>query len=301
MTPGDRIAELEAFVAVARLGSFARAAAALSLSTSAVSRRVAALEARLGRTLLYRSTRRVTLSDDGERCVAPATRLVDDWQALAGEPGSGALQGRLRLTMPAAFSRQWAAAALPRWLRQHPDLALDVSFTDQVVDLVATGTDLALRFGTLPDSGLVARRLGRLRRVLVAAPAYLQRAGTPRNPQDLVGHALLVYALLGSGDRWTLDRRGEQASVPLQGRLRSDSKDAIHAAARQGLGIAMLAQFDVQADLADGRLQQVLPAWRAPEAGIYAVHPAGRHPPARVRAAIEFLAETLPPLLREPA
>jgi len=291
----DRLNQISAFVEVARQGSFVRAAARLSVNVSATSRAVAALEARLGVRLLQRSTRRVALTEAGRshfrRCEALLNE-IDDAEAAVGR-AAGAVEGRLRVSVPTGLGLTHLAPALPEFLAAHPAVTLDLHYANRIVDLVEEGFDLAIRVGGVLDPRLVARRLATSRRLPVASPAWLAAHGAPRRTADLARHPALVLDVGAEPERWTLVRAGRERHVRVTPRLRSGNALALAAACLGGSGIALLPDFVIEAPLAQGRLVRVLPGWASPEQGIHAIYPANRFIPAKVRAFADFIAARL--------
>jgi DNA-binding transcriptional LysR family regulator len=298
-----RLNEIAAFVEVGRRLSFVRAAEQLGVHVSAVSRAVNALEGRLGVRLLQRTTRRVGLTEAGRahflRCEAVLAELQEAESAASAL--GGALSGTLRVSAGSGLGLTHMTPLLARFLERHPQLDLDLHLSNRNVDLVEEGFDLAIRIGALSDSRLVARRLGDSRRLLVASPAYLRAQGTPRRPADLVAHAALVLEVGTMTARWALQRRGASATVRVRARLRSNNALGLLDACRAGVGIALLPQFIVGADLEAGRLVRVLPSWTAAEQGIFAIYPGNRFIPAKVRAFVDFVEEILRPVAQAPA
>ncbi|MBO9664862.1 LysR family transcriptional regulator [Dokdonella sp.] len=292
-----RLNEIAAFVEVGRRLSFVRAAEQLGVHVSAVSRAINALEGRLGVRLLQRTTRRVGLTEAGRahflRCEAVLAELQEAESAASAL--GGALRGTLRVSAGSGLGLTHMTPVLARFLERHPQLDLDLHLSNRNVDLVEEGFDLAIRIGALSDSRLVARRLGDSRRLLVASPAYLDAQGTPRRPADLATHAALVLEVGTMTARWALQRRGANATVRVRPRLRSNNALALLDACRAGVGIALLPQFIVGADLDAQRLVRVLPAWAAAEQGIFAIYPGNRFIPAKVRAFVDFVEEILQP------
>jgi DNA-binding transcriptional LysR family regulator len=291
----DRLSEIAAFVEVARQRSFVRAADALHVNVSAVSRAVAALETRLGVRLLQRSTRRVGLTEAGAahvgRCEALLAELADA-EATVSERHS-ALRGPLRVSAPSGFGLSHLVPILPEFLQRHPQLKLDLGLSNRFVDLIEEGYDLAIRVGTLRDSRLAARRLGSNRRVLVAAPQYLRAHAPPRHPRELSAHACLILAIGTHPENWALVARKSRHAVRVDGPLLSNHVQAIRAACVAGLGIALLPAFALDDDVAAGRLVPVLPQWTTAEQGIYAVYPSHRLIPAKVRALVDHIEQRL--------
>ena len=292
----DRFEQLSAFVEVARWQSFAQAARHLERHTSAVSRAVASLENRLGVRLLQRTTRRVTLSDAGrdyfKRCEALLAEF--DGAEAAVRDHATSLRGNLRVSAATGTGQSLFAPIVPEFLVAHPLVTLDLQLTNRYVDLVEEGYDLALRVGALAaDSRLVARRLASTRPVLLASPAYLERHGSPRTPQQLRDHACLVMDIGARPQRWQLERARTRAAVDVTGPLRSNNSFALLRACKAGLGVGLLPESVVGADVNRGELRRVLPGWVSTEQGIYAVYPSARFIPAKVRAFVDFVAARL--------
>lgn len=293
----DRFATLEAFVAVARSGSFARAAEKLGLSRAMVSKHIQALEARLGTRLLNRTTRQVSLTEAGRIFQGRAERLLTELEEAEGHAAQEAQmpRGTLRLTAPVSFGVTHVAPALAAFLAAHPGLRGDLSLNDRVVDVVEEGFDLAVRIGRLPDSMLIARRLAVARLAVIASPAYLARHGWPRQPDDLAGHNCLTYAYAASRDEWRFAGKEESRAVVVQGSLRANNGDALREAVIAGLGIALLPTFLCGEDIRQGRVQCLLDGWVPEEIYVNAVHPPGRHVAAKVRRFVDFLVERFGP------
>ncbi|MDM9624735.1 LysR family transcriptional regulator [Rhizobium sp. S152] len=287
-----RADELAALLAVAREGSFVAAAAALQRHSTVISKRVAALERRLGVRLIERTTRRLKITEAGER-------LVDRLQIAAdiifeAEQNAAAdaieLRGRLRIALPAAMGRQWLAPILPDFARRYPRLEVEVDYAERYVDLVGEGFDVALRIGALGDSRLVARRLGEHKIVLGASPQYLEHHGVPLSPADLADHNLLRYTGPVSTPEWRLRNGNLRESVFPTGNFRSNDIGALLEAARQGIGIVGFGDWSMARDFATGKLVRVLPHWSFEvDEGIYLVRPSGQFTPARTEAFIEWV------------
>lgn len=289
----DRFQEMRAFVAVVEAGSFVRAADALDLSKTAVSRLVGELEARLGTRLLHRTTRRLSLTPEGEVFHERCRQLLDGVAEAEAELSahSGQAIGRLRLNVPVTFGLLHLAPLWPAFMALHPKVELDITLSDRVVDLVDEGYDLAVRISRLQASSLVSRRLTSTRLVLCASPEYLRRHGTPAHPSDIAHHAVLSYSLLSTGEQWEFDGPGGPVSVRVTPRLRSNSGDTCCAAAVRHQGIVLQPSFLVGPHLARGELVELLPAFRSLELGVYAVYPSRRHLTPKVRVLIDFLVE----------
>lgn len=289
----DRFAELKAFSEVVRAGAFVKAADALGLSKTAVSRQVSDLEKRLGVRLLNRTTRRLSLTEEGQRFHEHARTLLAELAAAEADVMTRAREvtGLLRITAPLSFGIQHLAPLWPRFRKRHPQATLDVTLSDRVVDLVDEGYDLAIRIARLPDSTLVSRELARTRMVLCAAPAYLRRHGTPRHPAELGAHATLAYSYWSTGDEWRFDGPAGPASARVRPWMHTNNGDTCLAAALAGDGIVLQPTFLVAAALRQKLLVELMPEFRAAELGIYAVYPSRRHLLPRVRAMVDFLAE----------
>jgi len=278
---------IDEFVAVAEAESFSRAAARLNLSTSGVSREVARLEDRLQTRLLYRTTRRVSLTDAGRLFLARCRALIQERDLamqLVGED-EGELKGQLRMTCSSAYGERYVVPAVNAFALAHPRLSLDIVLDDGVRDLVSDGFDLAIRFGRLGDSRLIARRLASRTRRLCAAPAYLDKAGAPATLAAIADHACVV----GASDTWTFSDNGTETTLRPRGRWRCNSGQAVLDAALAGLGLCQLPNFYVDGPIATGALVPLLEAHRPADEGVWAVYPHLRHLPAKVRLLVEHL------------
>ncbi|WP_299882790.1 LysR family transcriptional regulator [uncultured Sulfitobacter sp.] len=286
------IGAIPVFVAVAENGSFAAAARKLDITKSAVSKRVGGLEAHLGAQLFHRSTRSISLTEAGEIYLAHAIQALGS--AQEAEDAVAALQGdpigHLKVSAPMSFGQLHVAPAIPEFLRLHLGITLELSMDDRFVDLVDSGMDLALRAGSLPDSALIARKLAPIHSVIVAAPAYLDRAGAPLHPQDLMDHDCLHYAYSRDPLEWKFIGDDGEIAVRTKGRFRVNNSEALCTTLVAGLGIGRLPTFIAGAHLAAGRLQRVLPNFLMPEQALYAVFPERQHVPAKVRAFVEYFA-----------
>jgi DNA-binding transcriptional LysR family regulator len=281
------------FARVVEAGSFSRAAETLGVSKSAVSKQVARLEDRLGARLLNRTTRRLSLTEAGTAFYEGCRHVVDEAEAAEAAVThlAQAARGTLHVNAPMTFGQQHVAPAMPDFLRQYPDLAVDLQLNDRTVDLVDEGFDVAIRVGELSDSTLIARRLAPLQTVICAAPSYLAERGRPERPEDLKAHDCLIYSYLTSGRNWRFQGPEGPIRVGVDGRLEANNGDALLSAARAGAGIAALPTFICGDDLRAGRLVALLSEWldRSP-GGVYAVYPANRNVSPKVRVFIDFLA-----------
>jgi DNA-binding transcriptional LysR family regulator len=289
----DRILSISAFAAVVEHGSFVRAAERLAISTSTLSRQIAELEQHLGVRLLNRTTRRLSLTESGQAFYERAVQVLADLEeaeALASS-SAAAPRGRLRLTCSHALGVQRLAPAIAAFAGQYPEVGFDVSVSDRIVDLVEEGFDLAVRVGQVGSEQLVARRLGTMRLLVCASPAYLQAHGTPQVPADLAGHRVMTYAYAPTPRVWRLgDRHGNHEEVRVSGPLHSNSGDLAIAAAIAGLGLVFEPDFMLQPALDAGRLRRVLPEWESSPGEIWAVYPSRRHLSAKVRLFVDHLA-----------
>jgi DNA-binding transcriptional LysR family regulator len=285
--------QLASFVAVVNAGSFVGATDALGLSKAAVSRHVTDLEAQLGVRLLHRTTRRLSLTDDGQRFHARATDLL----AAAGElesetsAGSGEAAGVLRINAPLTFGNLHLAPLWPGFIAANPKVTLDITLNDRVVDLVEEGYDVAVRITNLASSQLVSRRLATTRVVLCASPAYLAAHGAPSHPAELAAHRVVSYAYWTGGDDWRFTGPDGEARVRVQPRIHTNSGDTCRVAALQGEGVILQPDFLVGDDLRRGDLVELLPGWRSIELGIHAVYASRKHLPMKTRRLVDFLVE----------
>ena len=290
----DRFAAMQAFAKVVELGSFARAAERLDISASACSRLVADLEAHLDARLLNRTTRSLSLTESGrafhERCLQLLADL--DEAEAAAHAGRGRARGTLRVTCSVNFGLRYLASLIAPFQARHPDVRLDVSLSDRMVDIVEEGFDLAIRIGESGSTSVIARKLGETRMITCAAPDYLQRCGTPVTPGQLAAHNCLLYEYLTNRNEWRfVDPNGGELRVRVGGSLQTNNGDMLASAAAEGLGICCEPDFIVAADLRAGRLVRVLADFEPPASVIHAVYPSRRHLSGKVRAFVDFLTE----------
>jgi len=293
----DQVAAIVLFIRALDLGSISAAARSLDISPAVASQRLKKLEERLGVRLLHRTTRQLHPTPEGQILLDESRVLIEDLDAVTSNlRGAGSsVTGTLRVTMSSTFGRLYISPLLPEFLAAHPALKLHVDFSDQWLDLVNAGFDLAIRIGSLEDSSLVARKLGHDSRILCASPDYLRRHGTPRSLEELADHeCLLMVARHGRQDVWRLvDGEGRVRTVQVKGRVESNQGELLRDVAVSGLGIAVHSTWYVRDEIRSGQLQQVLPEYSFESSGIYAVMPQRHLVPPRVRAFVEFLSNRL--------
>ena len=288
----DRLKQIESFASVAARGSLTAAAQAEGVAPAVIGRRIDALEGRLGVKLLVRTTRRITLTHEGSAYLEDCQRLLADIASAEASVSAGGVKasGHLRVTAPAGFGRRHVAPLVPSFIAQHPEVSLSLNLGDRVVDIVNEGFDCAVRVGDLPDSSLISVRLADNRRLCVAAPAYLQRAGTPATPAELMRHQCLTLSSDASQTRgWAFVVDGGLTHLRPSGRVDCSDGQVLHQWCLRGLGIAWRSTWEVAQDVSAGRLQVVLAEFAAPPNGIFAVFPHAKHLPLRVRLWIDFL------------
>lgn len=293
----DRFEQMRVFAAVVDAGSFVGASGALDMSKAAVSRHVAELESRLKVRLLHRTTRKLSLTPEGEVFHVRCRELLGGVDEAEAEitSHSGEASGLLRINVPFSFGLLHLAPLWVEFMAQHPRVTLDVTLADRVVDLVEEGFDMAVRIARLPNSSLVSRRLTSTRLVLCASPGYLAARGHPSHPADLAQHDVLAYSLFSMGEQWEFTRADAAAagpatvSVKVTPRMRTNSGDTCRVAALRHQGIVLQPTFLVGPDLLAGRLVEVMPAWRSVEMGVYAVYPSRKFVAPKVRLMIDFL------------
>ena len=284
---------LAIFAKVVELRSFAAAASELALSKATVSKAVGRLEKRLGARLFNRTSRRLALTDAGQKLSARAGRLLADGEAAENEALAQSVspRGLVRLAVPMTFGVKSVAPILPEFLQAYPDVSIDLHLSDAMVDLIGEGFDAGLRIARLPDSSLIARRLCGVARYTVAAPAYLKRHGKPTHPMQLAQHKCFGYAYMTTPDVWHYSNAaGEQASVRPAGQLRVNNGEALLPAVIAGLGIADLPDFIVNDAIEAGEIEVILKGWKQAEGAVHLVTPPGGPRPARVEVLADFLA-----------
>lgn len=291
----DKFQEMRVFCAVVDAGTFVSAADEVGMSKAAVSRYVSDLEQRLGVRLLHRTTRKLSLTEEGSVFLAWCREILASIEASEAELStrSKSASGLLKVSVPVSFGIQHLAPLWSEFLAYQPRLSLDVQLADRVVDLVDEGFDVAVRIAKLQDSSLVSRKLASTRLVLCASPDYLEQRGLPAHPSELAQHDVLGYSLLAMGDQWQFEGPAGTVTVKVRPRIWTNNGDTCIAAALRGAGIQLQPTFLVAGELGSGTLVEVLPAYRSAELGIYAVYPTRKLLLPKVRVLVEFLAEKL--------
>ena len=288
----DKLKQLETFVSVALRGSLTAAARAEDVAPAIIGRRLDALEERLGVKLLVRTTRRISLTHEGSAFLEDCQRLLADLANAEASVSAGGVKasGHLRITAPGGFGRRHVAPLVPAFRELHPEVSLSLNLSDRVVDLAGEGYDCAVRVGDFPDSSLVSVRLADNRRLCVATPEYLRRHGTPAEPADLARFDCLALSSDASQTRgWAFRQGGEVVYLRPGGPLDCSDGQVLHDWCLQGHGIAWRSTWEVESEIASGRLVEVLADFAAPPNGIYAVFPQRKHLPLRVRLWLDFL------------
>lgn len=291
----DRFLEMQTFNAVVETGSFVAAAELLQLSKAAVSRHVVELEKRLGIRLLHRTTRRLSLTPEGQVFYARGKEVLAELDAVEAEVTARreSVSGLLRINAPVTFGITHLAPLWGLFREQHPQVTLDITLSDRLVDLVEEGYDLAIRIAALETSPLVSRRLATTRMTLCASPEYLRRHGTPRHPSEIGGHEVIAYSYLATKDDWHFNGPEGRVVVSTRPWMRTNNGETCRAAALAHQGVILQPRFVVDAELAAGNLVELLPEYRSTEIGIYAVYPTRKHLSAKVRVLVEFLVDRL--------
>ncbi|UGQ44697.1 LysR family transcriptional regulator [Massilia endophytica] len=288
--------DLEFFVLLAKLGSLSAAARELGITPPAATRRLMTMEQRLGVRLANRSTRRVSLTSEGELYLVQATQILADIQAMEESVRSSraAPKGLLRVNATLGFGRTTIAPLVSRFARRYPEVEVQLQLTDRAINLVEEAFDLGIRFGELPDTRLTARRIMSNRRFLCAAPSYLKKHGTPASPAELAQHDCILHRQNDDAYMsWKLSKGRKTETVKVRGKLSSNDGDVVLGWALDGHGILPRSEWDAAKYLESGRLQVVLPDYALPSADLYAYYPSRQHQPAKLRAFIDFLAGEL--------
>ena len=290
----DKFQEMRVFAAVVDAGSFVGASEAIAMSKPAVSRHVQDLEARLGVRLLQRTTRKLSLTEEGDVFYARCKELLANVDEAEAEitSRSGEASGLLKINAPVSFGILHLAPLWAEFMARNPKVGLDVTLSDRVVDLVEEGFDVAVRIARLPSSSLISRKIASTGMIVCASPAYLRKHGTPNHPSDLANHTVMAYSLFSMGDTWEFDGPGGHVTVKVSPSLHTNSGDTCRAVALQHGGIIFQPSFLVGDDLRSGELVQVLPEYLSAPLGIYAVYPTRKHLSPKVRLLIDFLVES---------
>lgn len=297
----DALWDMQVFAAVVDGGSIAAGARAVGATPSAISKRLAALERRLGTRLLHRTTRQLRITTEGATYVERARELLHTVAKLEScmQENGGALRGEIRISAPTLLGQELLTGVIARFLRQHPEVSAHLELSDRLVDLVSEPFDVAIRVAThLEAKELIARRVGVLETILVASPGYVKERGAPENVASLSTHAVLEAAFDGNRGRWDLQTRSGIKSVAVRGPLVCSSLGALRQAALAGLGVAQLPRYLVQSDLRARRLVHLLPKCTADQRSVFVVRASRAFVPSRVRALTEFIARELPALLK---
>lgn len=288
----DKLKQIETFIEVAEKGSLARAGLAQKISPAMLGRRIDALEKRLGVKLMHRTTRHLTLTEEGNAYLEQCIRLLSDLdkaEQMIAE-GRHKATGHLVVSAPAAFGRKHVASHAPEFVRTNPEVRLSFNLTDQVVDLVREGYDLGIRIGGTIDPSFVAIKLASNRRVVCGTPDYFARHGTPTTLEDLARHNCLAFNLQGGQNRgWYFQKSGKPVTVKVDGNLDCNDGELLHSWASEGLGVGWRSTWEIQSQLASGQLITVLDEFALPDYDIMAVYPQQRHLPIRVRLFIDML------------
>jgi DNA-binding transcriptional LysR family regulator len=288
----DLLGPMQTFVRVVEAGSFTAVAAQMGTTQPTISRQIAALEEHLGARLLTRTTRALTLTDDGRAYYEHVLRVLEavgEAETAVGRRRSNP-SGLLRMATPVVFGRLHIVPRLPAFLARHPEVSIELSMSDTFTELAEQGIDLAIRVGNITDPGLIAKRIGVVRRVTVASPAYIRSHGTPRTPQDLAVHECILYTRLATGNRWEFSGADGPLTVEIKGRFQADNSDAVREGVLAGLGIAVIPAFAFSDEIASGKVTVLLADHEPKRLPMSAVYPSRRFVPLKVRAMIDYLA-----------
>lgn len=287
----DTLEAMTIFLRVVERGSFSAVARELGLSQPTISKQIGALENRLGGRLFARSTRNLSLTDEGQRYYEHCRQILAavDHAEHSFQTGQERVAGPLRIASSGSFGRIQIAPRLHGFLQQHPDVTIDLQLSDENVDLVSEGIDVAVRIGELKDSGLIARPIGLTRRRVFAAPSYLEQHGVPATPDDLSDHNCLVFNQLEQSDHWRFEHSGQSRTIQVQGNVRSNNSEAIRQMVLSGLGLSLSPSWLFREDVQAGRVLALLNEYTPSSLPIHAVFPADRRQSARVRAFIDYL------------
>lgn len=291
----SRFDDLEVFSKVVAAQSMSGAAREMGVSPAVVSKRLQRLEARLGSRLLNRTTRQISLTEAGETFYAHVVEILAGLEEAESVLSTGAKDARgvLKISAPTSFGRMHIAPNMVKFMNANANLKLNIELSDEYVDIVSSGIDLAIRIGELPDSTLVARKLAPVRRVLCASPKYIKKHGEPDSLEDLANHALIAPHNQGP---WKLEGNGDAVYYRPESTLQTNSSEVVREMVLAGFGIAMRSTWDVGTELSEGKLIQVLPGYSTKSLGIYAVYPSRNYLPAKVRLFVDYLAELFGPI-----
>jgi DNA-binding transcriptional LysR family regulator len=291
----DRLQAMTTFVTVVETGGFSAAARKLDVSPSVISRIVTELEEHLGARLLTRTTRVVRLTDTGASYFEDCRRIMGDIEQaeLSATGAHGAPRGHLSLTAPVLFGKEYMMPIALEYLTRYPDVDLGCWFVDRVVNMVDEGIDVAARIGELPNSSLQAARVGQVRRVVCASPAYLDKHGEPQHPDDIANHPTILTTGASPSSEWRFNARPEQIVTPIRPRISTTTNDSAIRAATAGFGIVRCLSYQIASQLSDGTLRIVLEAFEPPPLPVSIVHREGRHATRKVRAFLDLAIETL--------
>ncbi len=287
----SRYEDLETYVRTVESGSFTAAAKQLGIAKSAVSRRIQDLEARLKAQLIVRTTRKLTLTDQGRALFDRARILLNDWEETEAvvSQNQTSISGIIRISAPLSFGVTHLGPALIEFMNIHPDIQLEIDFSDRRIDLISEGLDVAIRIGKLPDSGLIARKIATIRTVAVASPDYVAAHGYPHSPSDLLNLRELRYSLRNT-HKWNYTSpNGGRGEIEIPSRLSASNGEFLRDAAIAGMGVLLEPSFILYEDIQSKKLVQLLPDYKWDELGAYAVYPHTRHLSARVRTLVDHL------------
>jgi len=285
------ISAIPVFTAVIEQGSFSKAAEKLNITKSAVSKRISGLEAQLGVKLLHRTTRKLSLTEAGERYFRYAIQALHAAQEAenAATELQNVPQGTLRISVPMSFGRLHLAPIIPTFLKQYPQIEIHMDMSDTWSDVIAGGFDIALRAADLPDSSLIARKITKIHSVLCASPEYLTEFGTPKTPHALIQHNCLLYSYHSVINEWKFIKNDEEVTVQISGNYQVNNSEALRESVLQGLGIGRLTTFVAGKDIKEGRLVPILNTYKMPYQTLYAVFPEKQYMPVKIRVFIDFI------------
>ena len=289
----DVLQAMKTFTAVVEAGSFVGAMDSVGLSKPAVSRHIAELEQHLGSRLIQRTTRRLSLTREGQSYYQRCKEILSAVSEAEAEVGSSAIevQGELRIGAPQTFGAMHLAALWGRFASLHPQVTLDVELSDRIVDVVEESFDLVVRIARLPDSSLISRLLAKTKMVLCSSPEYLSKRGAPKIPEDLIKHDIISYSYWSSGNTWRFLGPDGEVTVHVNSRIRANSGDTCRAAALAHQGVVLLPDFLIYEDLRSGKLVELMPEYRTTELGVFAIYPTRKQLPLKVRKLVDFLVD----------